>query len=122
MHIGPSIGDAHFAIEAYDADSITINQMKYSDNILLLKNQLASPWVRKSVVDLVADDFDEIISAKPQTLIVGTGSKHIFFSSEIMALFQQARIGLETMTTPAACRTYNILASEGRNVAGLFFI
>lgn len=32
------------------------------------------------------------------------------------------RMGLETMDTPAACRTYNILAGEGRNVVAALLL
>lgn len=122
MHIGPHIGSTQFTVDAYAEDSITINQIKYSDSILLLKEQLVSPWTQKAIGELGADDFNEIIDAKPQVLIVGTGKSHIFFDASITMLFHQQHIGLETMTTSAACRTYNVLASEGRNVAGLFFI
>jgi uncharacterized protein len=49
-------------------------------------------------------------------VIFGSGSKLKFPSPDLQRALMAARIGLETMDTLAACRTYNILAGEGRHV------
>jgi uncharacterized protein len=53
----------------------------------------------------------------PELLILGTGRRQRFPRAELLAPLAEAGIGWEVMDTGAACRTYNILMSEGRNVA-----
>lgn len=52
-----------------------------------------------------------------QFLLLGTGAEHIFANADLQQAFAEHTIGLETMSTGAACRTYNILLGEGRPVA-----
>ncbi|MGI9521996.1 MAG: Mth938-like domain-containing protein [Hyphomicrobiaceae bacterium] len=53
----------------------------------------------------------------PAFLLFGTGTRQVFPTTDIRAAFVEAGVGLETMSTGAACRTYNILLGEGRPVA-----
>jgi uncharacterized protein len=53
---------------------------------------------------------------KPEIVLIGTGSKQIFLPPELMMFFYSRNTGFEVMTTDAACRTFNVLASEGRKV------
>lgn len=122
MHIGPDYGNPIFRIRAYDENSITINETIYYQNILLFETTLISPWTNKAPSQLVYEDFVTLIDMRPELLVVGTGKAQLFFAQSITAMFQQHHIGLETMTTGAACRTYTVLASEDRKVMGLFFI
>lgn len=55
----------------------------------------------------------------PEILVLGTGNSQLFPPAEVYAELAFRRIGLEAMSTPAACRTYNILRSEGRNVSAI---
>ena len=68
---------------------------------------------------LSAAHFDQLAAMKPELVIFGSGSKLRFPSPAHQHSLMQARIGLETMDTLAACRTYNILAGEGRHVLAL---
>jgi len=122
MHIGPEIGDAKLMIKAYDDKSITVNSETYYDTFLILLDKIYPNWSKAPVLRLTADDFLPVIQEKPQLLILGTGKTQIFPAVEIIQLFNNNKVGLEIMRTDAACRTYNVLAAEGRNVAGLFFI
>ena len=75
---------------------------------------------------VAADAFNRyIISYTPQKqaeLLFGTGRCQRFPRPELLRPFMAARIGVEIMDTAAACRTYNILALEGRNVAAALLI
>ena len=55
-------------------------------------------------------------------MLLGTGSRQRFPSSDLFGIVTGAGIGLEVMDTAAACRTYNILVSEGRMVAAALII
>jgi uncharacterized protein len=71
---------------------------------------------------LSAELFDTFAQFKPELIIFGSGGKLRFPSPALQRALMAARIGLETMDTLAACRTYNILAGEGRHVLGVFLI
>ena len=79
-------------------------------------------WHCTRFEDLGARHFEEIAALRPELVIFGSGSRLRFapplFLNSLMAL----RIGIETMDTLAACRTYNILAGEGRHVVAALII
>lgn len=68
---------------------------------------------------LSAAHFEQLAAMKPELVIFGSGGKLRFPSPAHQRSLMEARIGLETMDTLAACRTYNILAGEGRHVLAL---
>ena len=57
-----------------------------------------------------------IFEMKPEVVLLGTGAKQVFLPPQLMMQFYNKGIGIEVMTTDAACRTFNVLVSEGRNV------
>ncbi|NBO04695.1 MAG: hypothetical protein EBV16_11005, partial [Betaproteobacteria bacterium] len=66
--------------------------------------------------DISAEDFQPMIEAKPDLVILGTGAQQRFLHPRLASQIATRGIGLECMATPAACRTYNILMAEGRKV------
>ena len=66
--------------------------------------------------------FDLLAATQPELVIFGSGTRLRFAPPAFMRLLMQKRIGLETMDTLAACRTYNILAGEGRRVIAALLI
>ena len=73
-------------------------------------------WPGISFGQLNADHFEQLSQFKPELVVFGSGSKLRFPAPALQRALMEARIGLETMDTLAACRTYNILAGEGRHV------
>jgi hypothetical protein len=66
--------------------------------------------------------FAQIVDLKPEVVLLGTGEKHQFLHPKIYQKLTEIGAPLECMTTAAACRTYNILMSEGRTVAAALLI
>jgi len=66
--------------------------------------------------------FALLIKTKPELILFGSGSRLHFPPPEFTQALMQHRIGMETMDTLAACRTYNILAGEGRSVIAALLI
>ena len=58
-------------------------------------------------------DLTEIVDV----IFVGTGANVAHLPADFHSIFDEAGIGIEPMASPAACRTYNVLLSEGRRVA-----
>ena len=79
-------------------------------------------WSCSRFEDLTAAHFDQLAETRPELVIFGSGSKLRFAPPALMRVLMQKRIGMETMDTLAACRTYNILAGEGRQVIAALLI
>ncbi|MES2580828.1 MAG: Mth938-like domain-containing protein [Pseudomonadota bacterium] len=109
-------------ITGYGADFIEINRKRYAQNLIVLPNELILNWNAASFSDLTAAHFIETVHQNPEVLLLGTGSKHQFLHPKITQNLTEKNIPIECMTTAAACRTYNILMSEGRNVAAALLL
>jgi uncharacterized protein len=109
-----------YVITAYDDTSISINGKSFSDSLIITADQLEENWDIQAIHTLQQSHVDKLLAFEPELIIIGTGSSLIFPAAEIYAAIINRGIGIEFMDTAAACRTYNILVSEGRNVvAGL---
>ena len=87
----------------------------------LLLNQYDEDDV-PSFESLASDHFARIAALKPELVIFGSGARLRFPAPALLRPLIDAGIGVETMDTAAACRTYNVLLAEGRSVvAGLLF-
>jgi uncharacterized protein len=111
----------------YHDNEIEINQQRYSTNLIVLANTLMTDWGATPTQALVFDhlteeNFEVILDLKPEVVLLGTGKTHRFLTPKIYAKLTQQGIALECMSTAAACRTYNILMSEGRKVAAMLII
>ncbi|MBD3609566.1 MAG: hypothetical protein HUJ30_03365 [Gammaproteobacteria bacterium] len=73
-------------------------------------------WPVDSFEQLGSEHFDEILQAKPEVVLLGCGQITRFPKQEVLAPFYRLGIGVEMMSTAAACRTFNILSAEGRQV------
>jgi uncharacterized protein len=108
--------DGNHLITGYGQGWVDINRQRYSNNLILLPNQLIENWHVLSFDKIQTDDFDEIAEFKPDVVLLGTGASHKFIHPKLTVTLSRVGISLECMSTDAACRTYNILMSEGRNV------
>jgi uncharacterized protein len=79
-------------------------------------------WLCARFEDLTEEHFTQLAATQPELVIFGSGSRLRFAPPAFMRGLMQKRIGVETMDTLAACRTYNILAGEGRQVIAALLI
>ena len=117
MSLTQDIADASYMITGYDSGCILINNERYTQSLVVYPDKLLSPWDVTDVSKLNADNLAAIFALRPEVVLLGTGDQLALPHPKIIALFSQYRIGLEFMTSPAACRTYGILVSEGRKAA-----
>ncbi|MDI1361458.1 Mth938-like domain-containing protein [Methylotenera sp.] len=108
--------DGNYLITGYGQGWVDINRQRYSNNLILLPNQLIENWHVLSFDNIQANDFEKIVELKPDVVLLGTGASHKFIHPKLTTALTRVGISLESMSTDAACRTYNILMSEGRNV------
>jgi uncharacterized protein len=109
-------------VTRYDSQYIEINEQRFENSIILMPEGEILDWNVQQFTDLDKSDFSPILNKKPALVIFGSGHRLRFPQPSILQDLIQARIGFETMDTQAACRTYNILMSEGRLVLGAFLI
>jgi len=125
MEFNREIGSATYRIQSYQPGQIKVSNHNHNAPILISAEKLISPWEVTSFEDLKREDFDYILTLKPDLVLIGSGfDEHttpLFLPKEIIQPLIHHGVGVEVMSTPAACRTYTILVSEGRNViTGLF--
>jgi uncharacterized protein len=109
-------------VSAYGPNYIEINAVRHETSILLMPEGPVTHWSCAQFSDLSSDHFQEIANKKPALVIFGSGKKLQFPRPELIAPLIQAKIGIETMDLQAACRTYNVLMAEGRNVLAALII
>ncbi len=109
-------------ISGHGAGFVQVNQQRVTTPLILLPDRLIAPWKITDIDTLSMVDFTLLIEMKPELVVFGSGSVFRFPDARILAAFSQARIGFDVMDTPAACRTYNVLMGEGRNVAAALVI
>lgn len=103
-------------ITGYGDGYVEINRTPYSNAVLLSSDGAIQEWAVPSFDELSATDFNEMAALKPELIIIGTGKRQRFPKPELLKTLIEAKIGFEVMDSQAACRTYNILVGEGRQV------
>jgi uncharacterized protein len=109
-------------VTSYGPDYIEINQVRHATSVILTPDQPVQPWRPTSFATLSPEDFAALRSYEPDLVVFGTGARQRFPHPRLTAALGAARIGVEVMDTPAACRTYNILMSEGRRVLAAILV
>lgn len=106
-------------ITGYGEGWIAVNGERYSDSLLLASSGERRVWGCRRFEDLQSADFEQLalLAAEiPELVIFGSGERLRFVHPSMLESLMRQRIGFETMDTAAACRTFNILAAEGRRV------
>ncbi len=104
-------------VSNYGPGFFEINSDRYTSSICLHGNDIFENWQHGNSRSLSLQNFEQIIEARPEILILGTGKNLEFPKPVLMAELHKKGIVLEAMGTSAACRTYNVLVSERRRVA-----
>ncbi len=103
-------------ITGYGIGYIEVNSKVYPHALIVQPEGEISPWPVSAFADLSSDNLASLCVFKPELIIIGTGKKQQFLKPELIKPLIHAKIGFEMMDSQAACRTYNILMNEGRQV------
>ena len=109
-------------VRAYGPDGIRIGDQTWSRSVVLTPDGAVHDWRPASFDELTAEDVAALASLEPEVLLFGSGARQRFPERSVLALLYTARIGFEIMDSGAACRTYNLLAAEGRRVAAALIV
>ncbi len=107
----------------YGDDHVLINGQRFDASLLLSAAGVeVAPWAGLDFAGLTAAHFEWVARRELDILLLGTGTRLRFPHPSLTRSLVDARIGLEVMDIGALCRTYNILAGEGRKVGAAVLI
>lgn len=101
---------------------IAVNREHFTQPIVVTAGQVYTDWTAQSFTSLEPAHFAYFLKLAPEVLLFGTGERQHFPHPQLYRCLIEAGIAVEFMDTPAACRTYNILAAEDRNVAAAILL
>jgi uncharacterized protein len=110
------------SINAYGEGWIEVDRTRVTSSIVLSAQGLQVAWAVKSYEELQSSHFDQLAELDAEMIIFGSGKRIQFPKPAWLQALYARRIGVETMDTPAACRTYNFLAAEGRRVVAALLL
>ena len=120
LHLSGGAGLNLFS--AYGDDHVIVNGTRHDRALIVLVDRIITDWPATSFAELTAAQLQPLTMLECEIIILGTGPKLRFPRPEITRPLVEAQIGLEVMGVPAACRTFNILAAEGRKVAAALLL
>jgi uncharacterized protein len=109
-------------VRSYAAGELHVGDRTLHRSCLIKADQLVDDWRPQTIDELTSADLDAVLAMKPEIVILGSGSRQRFPQMQLIAALLSRGIGCEVMDTGAACRTYNILASEGRRVVAALLL
>lgn len=105
------------AIVACSPGEIRLRDRVYTTSLIVTRTAVIDDWRPAAVDELSIDDFAGLLALSPEVVLLGTGARQRMPPPALYAAFAARRVGLEVMDNGAACRTYNLLLSEFREVA-----
>jgi len=118
----PDSLDGVNTIARHEGTRVWIGNQPHEGSVIVPWSGPVRLWRPRQFDDLTADDFDELLPRQPEVVIFGSGVRLRFPQPPLVRGLFERRIGFETMDTAAACRTYNVLVGEGRNVVAALLL
>lgn len=115
---------ATYRIQSYNDHEIRVGGQCLTQSAIILPETLIVSGLPATSQDLTSEHFQQLrqLQPTPELVLLGTGARIHFPPPALMQILTSAKIGLEVMTTAAACRTYNVLVAEERQVALMVFM
>jgi uncharacterized protein len=102
--------------------AVSVNGRTYEHSIVVPWLGEIIPWGQVGFEGLTSSDFERLAELQPELVIFGSGARLRFAPPALLRSLMVRRIGIETMDTAAACRTYNVLAGESRRVVAALLL
>ena len=121
MKIEADINQGQLKIDAYAAGSITVAGIPHATNIIITPQAVIADQLPGSVASLAGRHVMAMLEHKPEVVLFGSGKSLLFPADDICELLYLRHIGFEIMDTGAACRAFNFLSGEGRQIVAALF-
>jgi uncharacterized protein len=109
-------------VRGYGPGTIRIGERTFSRSLIVTATRIIEDWRPLGIPDLHVTDLDPLLELRPEVLLIGSGTRQVFPDRATLAALYSAGLGFEIMDTGAACRTYNVLVAEGREVAAALIV
>ena len=106
-----------FAVKHYEMGHVKVNNLTFTKSFFITQFTTEANWPCDSIDKLNIEFLDQILDSGVDVIILGTGDKQVFPEPKLFAYCAAKGVGLEVMANDAACRTYNVLTTEDREVA-----
>jgi uncharacterized protein len=116
MKFQPDRAEGVNLITRHEPGTVWVNAQPHEGGIAIPWEGEPRDWRARSVQELTDEHFAQLLEFRPELVIFGSGPRLRFAPAARLRALIEAGVGVETMDTAAACRTYNVLASEGRRV------
>ena len=122
MKFQPDSLDGVNTIARHDGGSVWIGNQSYSGSVIVPWSGPVRAWAPADFNALTQAHFDEVLQLQPELVLFGSGARLRFPAPALLRELIARRIGVESMDSAAACRTYNVLVSEGRTVVAALLL
>ena len=116
MEFNLEVPQNQFFIRSVSAAGIRVDEKNFVRPFIISSQRVVPQWNVERVEDINEESLQAIFDLEPEVILIGTGDKQVFLPPATQVHFFRRNFGFEVMTTDAACRTFNVLASEGRHV------
>lgn len=110
------------SVQAHGPGWVVVGNQRYAHSVVVGSNGMLQPWPCSCIEDLQASHFETLLAFEPEVVVFGSGERLQFVHPQVLRPLIDAGIGVETMDSMAAARTFNILAGEGRRVAAAILL
>lgn len=116
MKLHPDQPAALNTVTAYGSGYIEINAQRHFGGLKIRPDGAVQAWDVSGIAEFDEKAVSELLLDAPEIILLGTGDEQTFPAVATLSELYRSQTGFEVMSTPAACRTYNILMAEGRHV------
>jgi uncharacterized protein len=110
------------AFTGYGDGYVMVNRVRFERSLVVAPDRLVEDWPVPTLEALTPERVEFLAGLGAEVVLLGTGPRLTFPDPRLLAPLSAARVGIEVMDTNAACRTYNILMSEGRKVVAALIL
>ena len=104
------------SITGYGPGWVSVNGERHQTHLVVDARSGVKVWNCSDFESIQAEHFEQLLEHRPELILFGSGERLRFPHPSLLQKLYAQRVGVETMDTAAACRTFNFLAGEGRNV------
>jgi hypothetical protein len=110
-------------VESYKFGQITVNGKSYSSDVIIFPDRVKDHWWRKEGHRLRIEELKEVLEAKPDMLVIGTGYYGLMkVPAEVKQHIEKKRIKVVVQPTKEAYETFNQLIKSGKKVVAAFHL
>jgi uncharacterized protein len=109
-------------VRGYAPGEVRVGERSVRTSLVVSAGQLITDWPPERIADLRPEHLTAILALEPEIVLLGSGPGQQFPEPAVLAPLLERGVGVEVMDTGAACRTYNVLVSEDRQVVAALFV